>query len=345
MMRSVARSFLFALLAALIGLLVGCEMFVVPPSPTPEPEGPALDEDKVESKNYLPDPGEDYLPLAVGRWWLYRDASAGHAPTHQATAGVSEEIMGTVVDDAGTELFVLKRHSTDTPDEIRYLHRTPNSLYEYARETEGTLEVFPTRIKILELPLVDEKSLSYRIEDRIYDVRVLFKEPIIMSTGAFQDCWKVEVRERGTSGYEYRWYARGLGVVKIVKESKDFVVSEASLLENVETCLVDLSQNNRSIEATVGERVIVQLPAERETGWSWKLSTLPDESLLLPQGEDHYDDLAERGSFGIPGTFVARFDAIGATESGEPARLEYSYSPVWDAEPAYFFSVRIRISE
>lgn len=331
-----------ALVSLVVGLS-GCAPFLPPP---PDSQGdPSLDFHKVTRPNAEPDPASDCFPLRPGSFWRYRDATPGHLPTHPPAPPLFVRMAATVVSADGTELSVLETESAGEPERVEYLHRAEDGVYAHGGGSGRAVNAFPVPILEYSLPFERERAWAYTIGGDPIQVRVLFQEAVVTSLGVFQGCWKVEVTNSRTQGVEYRFYAPGVGLVKLATGSADYELADSSLTSGAETILLDMGNRGGEVTAKVGDRLIVEFPAKEGSGYTWKRTDRSDLALPPPPGGgEFYADLIATDDVARSGKFVYRTEAAAATPIGEPAILSFAYTPLLGGEPAYTFSVKVRIA-
>ncbi len=351
MTRSVVRySVALCTLALLLGTF-GCDFPLAPVPPFSPGEGPLLDFEKVSAPNYELDASTDCFPLTVGGWWRYRDATADQLPTHHPSPGLSEEILGTVVTSDGTQLYVHRAESPDGPVRILYLHRTWDGVYVYGETRDSVQEIYPSPQLLVDLPFEEGKTWTWG-EGVV--CRVLSQESVTIGVGVFPSCWKLEIQTMlvglapascSCQPKEYRWYARGLGAVKVVKQSKSYELVDSDLISTKGVLVLDWSDNRTEHTIEVGDTTIVQLPAKRRTEYAWTLSDTLNESYFSLRNEEFYDDLVQKNGDpnGIPGTYVAHFEALSPTPADAPVLLELNYLSPFEIEAAHSFFVEIEV--
>ncbi len=96
----------------------------------------------------------------------------------------------------------------------------------------------------------------------------------------------------------------------------------------------------RTIEATVGQEIVIRLKGNPTTGFRWAVGPIEGEA-LEQKGEVAYEGPA-RALPGAGGTFIARFKAV---EQGE-ATVAMCYARPWDVdhEPAKTFDVTVKVA-
>ena len=177
--------------------------------------------------NFIPsDLSQEYLPLSEGSEWFWRDAKADWLPTHHPSSTILQQIAGATTAVDGVECYVLTTQIADEPRQYSYLHRTEDGVYEYARGTAATMTIYDAPICVYKLPFKAGESWTYERDGKIFAVTVLFQEVAVVSptpdspAQIYQSCWKLQIKADGIT--EYEWYARGVGRVKYVIESRNY---------------------------------------------------------------------------------------------------------------------------
>ncbi len=100
------------------------------------------------------------------------------------------------------------------------------------------------------------------------------------------------------------------------------------------------ADRGRTIEATVGQAIVIRLKGNPTTGFLWAVGPIEGEA-LEHEGEVAYEGPA-RALPGAGGTFVARFQAVAAGEATVPMR----YARPWEVnqEPAETFGVTVKVA-
>ena|GEM_PF-5945698 len=328
-------------------LLVGCGALWPPPSEQTPPSTPTLDFQKVTAPNLETSLSGDPIAYRVGARWRYRDATADHRPTYHPGPDLSMEILGAVVASDGTELYVLYQEAPDGTEGLYYVHRDSSGILEHARSENGKLMVPGDPARVIDLPFAEEKQWIYRIAEQTYEVDCLFPETLWLGSGIYFDCWKIAVRNATTGETEYRWFKDGVGLLKIVSGSLSYELIEASITEIYTVHRLHWKDTDSTMELEVGDRVVVQLPAEQDSGYEWSLSAYDPEIVSPATNGQFLADLGHSndGSSATTGTFVAQFEAVSHTLPGEPMELELAYAPAWDkTEPAYTFTLWLVVS-
>jgi len=328
-------------------LLMGCGALWQAPSDQPLPSAPILDFQKVTTSNLEPTLSDDPVAYRVGAWWRYRDATADHRPTHHPGPDLSMEILGAVVTADGTQLYVLHQEAPDGTEGLYYVHRDASGVLEHAQSENGELMIFSNPARVIDLPFAEEKQWTYRIAEQTYEVDCLFPKTLTLQSGIFHDCWKIGVRNVTTGEAEYYWFKNEVGLLKIVRHSLSYELDAASTTET--SAIHRLGWKDRDSTATikVGDRVVVQLPSERDSGYEWSLSSY-DSAIVSPLSSGQFlSDLGppNGGTTATSGTYVVQLEAISHTLPGEPMELELTYAPAWDkSEPVYTFTLWLVVS-
>ncbi len=102
--------------------------------------------------------------------------------------------------------------------------------------------------------------------------------------------------------------------------------------------------NGRTINAAVGDRVVLSLAGNVTTGYDWKIAAI-DPAILQEAGDSTYkQDQAPSGMVGVGGTRTWSFN-VKATGSS-PLTLEYRRSFEPDSQPAAkTFTVIIKVAK
>ena len=328
-------------------LLTGCVGLWQTPSPPPLPSVPSLDFQKLTAPNVEPSLSGDPIAYRVGARWRYRDATADHRPTYRPGPDLSMEILGTVAAADGAELYVLHQEEPDGTERLYYLHRDGRGVVEYARSENGALMIPGAPARVIDLPFVAEKKWSYRIAGENYEVDCFFPETLWLGSGIHFDCWKIGVRNVTTGEAEYYWFKNGSGLLKIVRHSLSYELIDASTTEASAIHRFGWEDRDGTAAIDVGDRVVVQLPAEEASGYEWILS-VSDPALVFPRSSGQFlADLGPEnvGTAATSGTYVVQLDALSPTPLGAPMRLELAYAPAWDqTESVYAFTLWLVIS-
>ncbi len=95
----------------------------------------------------------------------------------------------------------------------------------------------------------------------------------------------------------------------------------------------------RSLEASVGEEIVVTLEANPSTGYSWRLTEPLDEKVITLERTSFQQDDVKSGA---PGTRVWWFRAVGEGK----AEIDMEYVRTWekDKEPARTFTAAVTVS-
>jgi len=257
------------------------------------------------------------------------------------------EVLGAVVTADGAELYVLYQQAPDGTEELHYVHRDSSGILEYAHSENGTLTTPDEPARVIDLPFAEDKRWIYSIAEETYEVDCLFPETLWLGSGIHFDCWKIAVRDAATGESEYRWFKNGVGLLKIVRDSLSYELIDASTTEPSAVHCLGWEDRESTMAIKVGDRVVVQLPAERDSGYEWTLSAYsPDNVSLLDDGL-FLADLGQSndGTSAATGTFVTQFKADSPTSTGEPIELELAYAPAWDkTESVYTFTLWLVIS-
>ncbi len=330
---------------SLLLLLSGCTA-MVPPS---DGEDSALRFERVVVPNVEADPGEDYLPLSLGTYWLYRDATGGDVPIHPAAQPIWVGVVAKVASGDATELYVVRKTVVGQPDETLYLHRTTDGLYAYGRAQGGQVDVFPSPVLLLPLPFERGKEWTYSLGGEVFRAQVRDQEMVAMVSGIFPGSWHLDVEKTSTGALEGRWYARSVGLVRFVGGSLVYELERSALLPGGPDVLaLDWADRGTARKSRAGDVVLVGLPAKQGSGYAWTRIDSSDEFLRgSSQAGEFFPDLpstSETGSDGtVLGTFVYQAEATQATPPGVPALLEFAYVPIGGGAAAYSFSVRIGV--
>jgi hypothetical protein len=329
-------------------LLVGCGALWESPSDQPLPSTPTLDFQKITTPNLEPGLSSDPIAYRVGAWWRYRDATADHRPTHHPGPNLLVEVLGAVVAADGTELYVLYQEAPDDTEGLYYVHRDSHGVLEHGRN-ENTGPIVPANpVRAIDLPFAEEKQWTYRIAQQTYEADCLFPETLTLHSGVFLNCWKIGVRNVTTGETKYYWFKNGVGLLKIVSESLSYELIDASTTETSAVHQLQWKDSLSTIEIKVGDRLVVQLPAEDDSGYAWKLDSY-DPGIVSPLGNGRFladlDGQNARSS-GTSGTFVMQLESVSHTLPGMPMTLQLMYVPAWDKmEPAYTFTLWLVVSQ
>jgi predicted secreted protein len=131
---------------------------------------------------------------------------------------------------------------------------------------------------------------------------------------------------------------------RIITASLLWVVSggDVSMAQNPSTVTVSEAQNNQDIHVKLGQRVVVSLPVQFGTGYSWKTHGQRTDAALRMIG-----DSVQHGKHGISpgGVEMQQFSFL--VISRGTAALEYDYVQPWksDVEPAKRFSVKVVVDD
>ena len=328
-------------------LLTGCAGLWPPPLDQPLPSTPTLDFQKIATPNLEPSLLSDPIAYRVGAWWQYRDATADHRPTHHPGPDLLAEILGTVVAADGTELYVLYQEAPDSTEGLYYVHRDSRGVLEYGRSEKGELMIFSNPARVIDLPFAEEKQWTYRIGEQTYEADCLFPETLTLHSGIFLDCWKIGVRNEATGEIEYYWFKNAVGLLKIVRDSLSYEWIDASPTATSVIHRFGWKDRDSTAAIEVGDRVVVQLPAEGDSGYAWELNSY-DPAIVSPLSNGQFlADLGQSnvGSTDTPGTFVIQLESVSHTLPGEPMKLELTYAPAWDkSESVYTFTLWLVVS-
>ena len=329
-------------------LLTGCAGLWPPPSDQPLPSTPTLDFQKITTPNLEPSLSSDPIAYRVGAWWRYRDATADHRPTHHPGPNLLVEVLGAVVAADGTELYVLYREAPDDIEGLYYVHRDSRGVLEHGRDENGEPIVPANPVRVIDLPFVEEKQWTYRIAEETYEANCWSPETLTLHSGIFRDCWKIGIRNVATGEIEYYWFKNGVGLLKIVSGSLNYELIDASATETSAVHQLQWKDRDSTMEIKVGDRLVVQLPAEQDSDHAWKLSFY-DPEIVSPLGNGRFlPDLAGQnaGSSSTSGTFVMHLKSVSPTLPGVPMKLQLMYMPTWDKiEPAYTFTLWLVVSQ
>lgn len=191
------------------------------------PDGAAAD-GRVEVPNFVAENlSWEFIPLSEGSEWFLRDATADWHPTYHPPSTILQKVGEETTVINGVECYVISTQVGDEPIQYSYVHRAEDGIYEYGRKT-GTSEPthFTSPIPLYLLPFEKGKSWTYEVGGEITSITVLFQEGVIISPTAatpaqvHRYCWKLEIKRNGV--IENEWYARGVGRVKYVRESRNF---------------------------------------------------------------------------------------------------------------------------
>ena len=329
-------------------LLMGCSALWQAPSDPPLPSTPTLDFQKVTKPNLEPSLSSDPIAHRVGAWWRYRDATADHRPTHHPGPDLSMEILGAVATADGTELYVLYQEAPDGTEGLYYVHRDASGVLEHARSENGELMVPSNPARVIDLPFAEEKQWTYRIAEQTYEVDCLFPKTLTLHSGIFHDCWKIGVRKVATGETEYYWFKNGVGLLKIVRNSLSYELIAASTIGTSTIHRLQWSDSHSTMEIKVGDRLVVQLPAEQDSGYAWNLNSYDSEIVTPVTNGQFLADLGQPndGSSATTGTFVTQFESLSPTPPGVPMELELTYAPAWNkAESVYTFTLWLAVSQ
>jgi hypothetical protein len=156
----------------------------------------------------------------------------------------------------------------------------------------------------------------------------------VTSAGALR-AWKVDVKRRGSEEPESRWYAPGVGVVKLARQSRSYELADASLLRSGEVVVLEASAGGGAWRSAWGARwsSSCRLSRERPTRGGWGLTWTLRFSLLSTRGVSSPTSSRQpRASPCLEPSTSAR--AAKGTPSG-PVSLELLYARTWDEEPTY----------
>ncbi|UAK35336.1 protease inhibitor I42 family protein [Nocardia asteroides] len=101
------------------------------------------------------------------------------------------------------------------------------------------------------------------------------------------------------------------------------------------------ADNAQQRRLSAGQRLVVALPANPSTGYSWSVAAL-DSSVVKPDGEADFEpDAAAPVAPGAGGTAVRSFVGVGTGAT----TLKMEYTRPWDQglEPARTFSLTIEV--
>jgi len=307
---------------------MGCGALWQPPSDQPLPSTPTLDFQKVTTPNLEPSLSSDPIAYRVGAWWRYRDATADHRPTYHPGPDLSMEILGAVVTADGTELYVLYQEEPDGTEGLYYVHRDASGVLEHARSENGELMIFSNPARVIDLPFAEEKQWTYRITEQTYEVDCLLPETLWLGSGIYFDCWKIEARNVATGETEYYWFKNGAGLLKIVRNSLSYELDAAGTTGTSALHRLGWKDRDSTAGIKVGDRVVVQLPAEQDSGYAWKLNSYDPEIVSPVTNGQFLADLGQPnvGSTGTSGTYVVQLEAVSHTLPGEPMESLYNRS-------------------
>jgi len=327
---------------------MGCGALWPPPSEPPLPSTPTLNFQKATTPNLEPSLSSDPIAYRAGAWWRYRDATADHRPTHHPGPNLLMEILGAVVADDGAELYVLYREAPDDTKGLHYVHRDSRGVLEHGRDKNGEPIVPANPVRVIDLPFMEEKQWVFRIAEKTYEADCWFPETLTLQSAVFLDCWKIGIRNVATGETEYYWFKNGVGLLKFVSGSLSYELIDASTTEISTVHQLQWKDRDSTTEIKVGDRVVVQLPAEENNGYEWTLSAYNPEIVSPLSSGQFLADLGGQnaGFSGTSGTFVMQLEAVSNTPPGEPMELELTYVPAWDkSEPAYTFTLWLMVSQ
>lgn len=78
-----------------------------------------------------------------------------------------------------------------------------------------------------------------------------------------------------------------------------------------DTVTVTMNQNGGRVRLTQGQTLLVQLPESASRGLTWEMDSMPDQSVLMPDGQRHIrsEEQSEYGS--LLTTQEIRFQTVG----------------------------------
>jgi len=347
----------FAAAAALVqagvvlGLLSGCQWLAPAPTGDTVPR-PELLLDRFVERCVNVSPSQDDAPLAVGAWWSYRDATADHLPTWQPGQGRQDRVLCTVADGEGRECYLLHSVLPDGKQRWQYIHRSDAGWLLLAEDSGEGLVVAPGTPTILRLPLFGGSTpfrWEYELGGILVDVQIIFTETVSVPAGTFTECRKVKLwmmeaggcRCHSSAEAEFFWYARGIGSVKWVTGSRNYELTGSSYLEDDDLPVLDLQDSGRSLAASPGDAMIIQLPMAWDSPHRWKASDgLPDEIRFT--AEATYRDLAPAANGTLHGTYVARVSVAEDAPRGATYPLTIAYG-LPGHTPILEFELRIEV--
>jgi inhibitor of cysteine peptidase len=103
---------------------------------------------------------------------------------------------------------------------------------------------------------------------------------------------------------------------------------------------VGIDQSGKAVQMQVGQDLVVSLPSNPSTGYTWQVDTI-DPTVLQLVGGAEYQSLGPISTPrpGAGGIESFRFEAIGLGQA--PLRLTYSRSFTADEEPAEIFFLQV----
>lgn len=340
-----ARGVLAVAVVAIVLALVGCDVTF------PQPGGPpdaavALDFDRFLERHHSPESPYE-APLEVGEHWVYRDAasSAGGATRE-------ERVLATVNGGDGKECYLTQITLANGDVERQYLHRSADGLVLVAVDRGDGAELVAGAPLVLPLPLLGDagpRGWSYDVLEQAFDAQVIFTETLVLPSGTFRDCRKLKLwamdaggcRCHSSAEAEFRWYAPGVGLVKLVEGSRSFDLVTASVLQAATTRVVGWEASGGSIVLGQGDRLIVQLPVALGDGCDWQAAVAPTAVLDLVDQAD-YADVPSGGGVPHTGTHVATFAVAAAAVPVAGASLSLIYGAA-DAAGGYRFELSVAI--
>ena len=201
--------------------------------------------------------------------------------------------------------------------------------------------------RVIDLPFAEEKQWTYRIAEQTYEADCLFPETLWLSSGIYFGCWKIAVRNVTTGETEYHWFKNGVGLLKIVRASLSYELIDASTTEPSVIHRFGWEDRDSTMAIEVGDRAVVQLPAEQDSGYEWTLSSY-DSAIVSPLSDGQFlADLDQENNetTATSGTYVVQLEAISPTLPEEPMELELAYAPAWDkTQPVYTLTLWLMVS-
>jgi predicted secreted protein len=117
-------------------------------------------------------------------------------------------------------------------------------------------------------------------------------------------------------------------------------LGSASLAQESDPVTISEAQNGNTITLSAAQSLIVRLPTNAGTGFSWALAQGVDAPLRVVKGEVEHPDR------GFPGMAETQIFVLMPTGPGA-GNIEFHYRRPWlhDQPPARIFSVRIVVSD
>jgi len=338
----IERVVLLVVLAAAAAVPVGCVRAPVEDVPSSDP-GALLDLERVRIPNELPDPETDPWPLSIGAVWRFRDATADHRPTYHPGEGGTVEVVATVASAQGEELYVVRSSYSDGVEEVAYLHRESSRLLIHGSHTDRSVVIADPPGTRLWTPFSAGLSWVEEAGSWTRSWEVLYQESLIFHGGSYPGAWKLELRDASTGDTELRWFAEGVGPVKVSRQSLTFELVERNLDSGRNAHVIGVENHGEDVVLREGDLLIVLLPAYAGTQYDWHNAADVDPEVLLPVDPGtFYADLAPADP--VSGSYVASWQAVAPTPIDRPAAVEWVYLGPGKDEPRYRLSAWVTVT-